>query len=988
MPLPEGFEKTALRDAPAPLLCADRAGSLLWINAAAARLLDLPGGEWTEGQINLFDCLSPDDRNRAQDLVARQIASSRIASGADHGPRGEPVRWHGPAANGSDHARWIRLDARPCGAEGDLAIIHLHDASREMASRDLILTSGDLLRRLEEIGQTGLWWYHLESGLLQWSDGTFRIHGLDPSPVNPSLEEAKNFYHEDDRAEIDAAIDQAVADGLPFTRELRIKRSDGQLRTVRVRGNVETGENGRAKTLWGVIQDIQAEAETGAALRTSEERYARTVSGSGIGLWDWDIPSERVHASARFMAILAFEPKETVIDFAFLVAHIHAQDRHRVLEALETSLNTGGPLRQEFRMLSCTGKEVWVRAAADTRLDADGKPVRMSGSLLDISLEKGIHLDLEAANQKLVHIVDSSAAILYTAPMPRLDANLGRDGVLVPNAISESVHHILGYAPETIRLLNNGVFDLLHPEDRERVAEAMAGLLVHKHLVAEYRLLHADGDYRWLRDDMRLVRHPVTRRREIIGCAIDFTAAKQTQHDLIAAKEEAQAANRAKSDFLAMMSHEIRTPMNAVLGMLDLLRRSRLDDQQTRYVGLAEDSARNLLYILNDILDFSKLDVGRMELETIDFVFSSLVDGVLSILRPKAEEKGLELNAFIDPAIPLVLRGDPGRIRQILLNLLTNAVKFTDEGQVEISASLRGETDTAITLRIEVHDTGIGMAPETVERLFSRFMQADSSIRRRFGGTGLGLAICRQLCDLMSGRMGVESEPGFGSTFWFDLPLARGDQALADLTASVAPEIAPPDHVLDVLVAEDNPVNQTVISSILEKLGHQCTLAGDGKEAVELLRKGRFDLVLMDVQMPVMDGVTATKVIRILPVPLNQTPVVALTANAMAGDRESYLAAGFSAYLAKPIDVKRLKAALDKFTPETGPKPDPDPSAPIRVVETQKAPSQTARPSPSQSQRTEFGDAIADEDQLDVGELAGDRSRDVQALRDLLTSLD
>ncbi|WP_162914559.1 PAS-domain containing protein [Desertibaculum subflavum] len=376
--------------------------------------------------------------------------------------------------------------------------------------------------------------------------------------------------------------------------------------------------------------------------------------------------------------------------------------------------------------------------------------------------------------------------------------------------------------------------------------------------------------------------------------------------DLKRQQAEIEAASAAKSEFLAVMSHEIRTPMNGVIGMLGLAEAMSANAEQAGYLSLARRSADGLMAIIDDILDISKLEAGRVELEAVDFHLEPVVDAVVSLLAARARARRNELLTEIAPAASGWFRGDPTRLRQILFNLVGNAIKFTEGGSIRIQV-----TREAARLRFEVIDTGIGIPREAQAKIFDRFVQADSSTARRYGGTGLGLSICKQLVQLMGGEIGVESDPQTGSRFWFAVPLPAGDAAAIESTddggkASGGAALRP----LRVLVAEDNEINQVLVRKLLERAGHVVALAGNGAEAVAAARESRFDLILMDVQMPVVDGLEATRQIRDLGGSAARVPIIALTANALVGDRERYLAAGMDDHVPKPIDAARLFAAM------------------------------------------------------------------------------
>jgi PAS domain S-box-containing protein len=452
----------------------------------------------------------------------------------------------------------------------------------------------------------------------------------------------------------------------------------------------------------------------------------------------------------------------------------------------------------------------------------------------------------------------------------------------------------------------------VHPDDQ---AAAMAAAQAHfdgetPHFEITFRFRHKDGHYLWMLSRGLAVRDSAGTPLRMVGTHTDVSAQKQAEAALIKAKEAAEAASRAKSEFLANMSHEIRTPMNGVLGMLNLTLDTHLDPDQREYLLMAQTSADALLHIINDILDFSKIEAGRLDVHLEPVDVGALLRELHPIHQHRCEQKGLRFESVVDPALPARIMLDPLRVRQVLLNLLGNAIKFTERGQVSVHVERLGQG-----VRFSVRDSGIGISREQQATVFQAFSQADGSITRRFGGTGLGLSISSRLVGLMGGLIGLSSEPGQGSEFYFLLPLEESRQAEVAATETVGMESSAAS--LHILLAEDNPINQKLAVTLLAREGHRVSVVDDGDAALRAVALGGYDLVLMDMQMPGMSGLQATALIRAREAAEGavRLPIIALTANAFESDRDACIEAGMDGFVSKPIRRDTLIAAISAVMP-------------------------------------------------------------------------
>jgi PAS domain S-box-containing protein len=494
-------------------------------------------------------------------------------------------------------------------------------------------------------------------------------------------------------------------------------------------------------------------------------------------------------------------------------------------------------------------------------------------------------------------------------------------------AANPALARIYGY--ETVAAMMGGIQDIANelyvdPTRRDAFREMLAADGVMTDFESEVR--RCDGRAIWISENARVHRNAAGEVLYYEGTVVDITVRKRAAR-LRREKEAAEAATRAKSQFLATMSHEIRTPLNGVIGMLELLAKTSLDGRQRRYADLARASADALLSQINDVLDFSKIEAGRLELESVDFDLHALVASVAAMFGQRAEQKGIALRCDVAARTPRWARGDCNRLRQVVLNLVGNSLKFTQSGAISISvASTRreGSGENQAWLRFEVQDSGVGIPEECLDKLFESYTQAEASTTRRFGGTGLGLAICKQIVELMGGEIGVESTPVLGTKFWFIVPMelaADGEsREMMQQTAGVNPVARMGElRAARVLVADDNEINQMVAVEMLRSAGWEAEAVSNGREAVEACATRRFDVVLMDCQMPEMDGYAAAGELRVrekvgetLSREGGRLPIIALTAQAVVGDRERCLAAGMTDYVTKPVDPQALLSAVGR----------------------------------------------------------------------------
>ena len=643
------------------------------------------------------------------------------------------------------------------------------------------------------------------------------------------------------------------------------------------------------------------------ALRLSEERYHLAMDAVSEAVWEWDLRTDHRYFSPGFFYHLGYAEEEIPKSDKTWLELLHPQDvnyyqsslkRHNKLPSRD-----GQPLILEFRVRNKQGEYIDVQSIGKVvEWDAQAIAVLCRGTLRDISAQKQVESELRKLSQAVEH---SPVMVIITD----IHGNIEYVNPKFTEVTGYSAIEAYGKNP---RFLQSGL------TDKNLYKDLWETISIGKEWRGEIQDRKKNGEIYWESISISVVRNAEGDITHYVGIKEDISARKEAERLLAVAKEEAEQASRFKSNFLANMSHEIRTPMNAIIGLAHLVLLTDLDAKQSDYLKKIKQSAQNLLGIINDILDFSKIEAGKLKIEETVFQLDQVLENLLGLVSLKAEEKGLELRLLRDAQVPNTLIGDPLRIGQILLNLVQNAIKFTEQGKVEVRIEwVAGHSDRVI-IAFTVEDTGSGIEAERIPRLFESFEQMDSSYSRQHGGTGLGLSICKQLVELMRGELTVQSVLGKGSRFRFDLELGCQQHALGTESLNYLDPMDDEHQILSkilrgrVMLVEDNPTNQLVARELLESFGLQVVIAEEGGAALERLQQDGFDLVLMDIQMPGMDGYETTCKIR-SDARFERLPIVAMTAHAMEGDEDRCLAAGMNDYLSKPVNPVRLYEILQRW---------------------------------------------------------------------------
>ncbi|MGE5630375.1 MAG: PAS domain S-box protein [Caulobacteraceae bacterium] len=562
---------------------------------------------------------------------------------------------------------------------------------------------------------------------------------------------------------------------------------------------------------------------------------------------------------------------------------VHPEDIEMCFDTYSKAFDAREPFEMEYRLRNKNGQYRWILDIGRPLYDMDNNFSGYIGACFDITERKVAE---EGLRKYQLLSRNANDIILFA------DVN--------GYVIEANDAAVRAFRYEKDDLMGKSIFYLVSPDPRSLVGaqpyQANTGGIYYE--ATAYR---KDGST--FTAEVSMQGTEIGDDKVLMAILRDSTDRKRINEELKQAKESAEAANQAKSEFLANMSHEIRTPLNGIVGMIDLTLLTDLTEEQKENLYTAKECASTLLNLINDILDFSKIEAGKLKMEYIDFNIAELVKQAIKPHIIRAREKGLEFLYSVDDKIPQIVNGDPYRLKQVINNLVGNAVKFTDTGSINLSASLIAKDDDYVELEFTVSDTGIGIAPEDMKRLFITFSQVDSSHTRKYGGTGLGLAISKQLVEKMGGSIRVESAKGKGSSFYFTVKLGIGNITID--TSIDAPSIKKTSHPLQILLVEDDKVNQMVIARMIREAGHKIITANNGIEALQILNEKEIDIVLMDIQMPDMDGIEATRRIRAKETAAGKRiPIIAITAYALQGDKERFLSVGMDGYISKPIQMK------------------------------------------------------------------------------------
>jgi PAS domain S-box-containing protein len=788
---------------------------------------------------------------------------------------------------------------------GDAGLIGFvgRDVTREDTLERERLENATARDAVEQVGEIGHW-RATKDFKLQCSPGAARILGLDPTAPLLVLTDFVEMIDAADRNNAVAAAREAVEKRRPLKTTIRFKRPDGAMRVLRVSGSPSIDARGQIDAFHGVVIDKTDSQAALQAAMNADSTVRRFVEAAPMAVAMYDTEMRLLMASQSWVAERRLPAEEllgrSMYDILPWIPEKWRSAHRQVLR--------GETLRHERDQFERAGGKRfgWLKWSSAPWRDGDGQ---IGGLIImheDVTDLVQAQHEIEASKERMSFGMSMTQMMIWEIDFEQRETYLEGDWTAF-------------FAERPTYDLLTGGETWMHPGDREMFAnrwrQHMAGGPPY---TVEYRVTLPCGREIWHSAAIRILKTAKGSPARAFAVIQDVTARKQVEAKAMDAEQRALVAGAAKSDFLSNMSHEIRTPLNGVLAVSEVLARTTLDDRQLEMVRLITTSGRTLLRVMDDLLEFSRLEGDDIQFDIRPFELEETVRQACETARARAEAKDLKFDAFISAGVDGVFRGDAVRISQVLGNLLNNAVKFTDSGAISVSASVQESDDGQALLHFSVADTGVGFAPEVAERIFERFEQADISTSRRYGGLGLGLSIVKRLVDLMNGTVKATSEEGKGSTFEVTLPLTRDRIAALGPLSAVAIEDFDAETTIEnltLLVAEDNPMNRRVVELLLAASGMEIVFAENGREAVARFAERKFDLVLMDLQMPIMGGLAATKAIREWEAANNRapTPILAVSANATTDHVEEAKQAGADDHVAKPIVREVLFEAIARY---------------------------------------------------------------------------
>jgi len=859
----------------------------------------------------------PDDLPRIQNAFRKNVAT------------GEPYSVEYRMRHSAGHYVWVHSRGRVVAYDGQRpvrAIGTVVDVTERYQADEELRSSRESLALAMEVSQAGYFDFVMPDNISYWSPRALEILGYAGANFKPTIESLPQLIHPEDQPEFLVAREELRSRNVPLDTQVRVKHSAGHYMWLHVRAiQLKMPEGGRSRTI-GLVRDVSTSVLAQRAMADSERKFRNLIEGSlqGVLILRDLKPLFCNQALAR---IFGYERIEEVLDQDDLLVHVPyeriAETKGEWERALKRELE--GKVRRT-KILDRAGRSRWIEIV-ERLIQWEGQPARQL-AVLDVTEQEAFQSQLLASEERFRLLADNVSDIITL---------YDQDQVL--RYVSPSIERVAGYKPEEV--VGRDMYCLVMPGEepsREERARLAAEPVLGAHI---WRLRHKNGTPIWVESTSSRVPQPDGRRgyavvsalrdvtervaREIeLGAARDRLKNQADELTILAQnlemeRERAEQANAAKSQFLAMMSHELRTPMTGVMGMADLLLMSELTPEQDDLTKLLKRSARSLLDLLNDILDFSKIEAGQLEIESIGFDLSEVISDIVNLFAPIASERGVVLESRSPPLYWNIIKGDPKRLRQVLSNLVGNAIKFTEAGRITLAFEQIAGIGDSLKLQFSVTDTGIGISNEDLAKLFRPFVQADVSTSRKYGGTGLGLAISRRLVEAMGGDISVTSEVGRGSTFAFHV-LVTPDRSVPQTTPQASNRITRsevmrgrgPAKLRSILFAEDNETSRYLIATMLTRMGHTVDAVSNGAEAVAAARDKKYDIILMDMQMPVMDGPDATREIRKFKTEHGKVPVIALTADIIAAHRADYFAAGVNSIIGKPVDWTELSAEIDR----------------------------------------------------------------------------